>query len=357
VGLRNSARGPVTVRREIDIWSLGCVLSQAASWVVNGVQALEQFRRLRLKAIGNGLDDAAPFHDNGKVLSQIQDWHSYLAKVKRPTDNITTEILEVVSEDMLLDDPSDRKSAQEIWKKLESILEKDSGDDSHLPEAILEHLVQIDADIAEKSTQNTSFESSTDNLSDDSPKSSRSSGRLKLFQTSNRSTLKPMQDSQGQSRAPNPPGANRTHSRAGSFETRPTSGHRGSNLPLVSGAQSQLGASITEESTEHLDSMAPSSSSDRRTPYFKTEKVINECSSTDDIYDITLKALGSPDCRELIKIRDIHDRTLLDLVIQFGRKNNPNQKKVALGLIKLGAKFNLIEAKDRTEYERLKKLT
>ncbi|KAJ8119559.1 hypothetical protein ONZ43_g3515 [Nemania bipapillata] len=59
-----------------DIWSLGCVFSVAATYVVLGKEGVKQYRLLRqsmIEKLGIGIGD--PFHNKEKVLPVVTDWH------------------------------------------------------------------------------------------------------------------------------------------------------------------------------------------------------------------------------------------------------------------------------------------
>lgn len=129
------------VPQSIDIWSLGCVFSIAATWVALGYKGVLVYERLRENAIKDSLgakqqlhnrqnlqdDEKRPeadyFHDGFNVLNAIQHWHNAVRQYLRGTDNITGQVLDLVTDSMLQGNPSHRISATELCNKLTSILD------------------------------------------------------------------------------------------------------------------------------------------------------------------------------------------------------------------------------------------
>ncbi|KUJ18189.1 uncharacterized protein LY89DRAFT_41524 [Mollisia scopiformis] len=106
------------ISRNIDIWSLGCVFSVAATWIVLGSQGISQFRALRAQEIGGrvnlqqllgttskdqvriDIDDF--FHDGSKVLPGVLSWHIFLRTALRTSDQVTSRVLDLVDRRMLV---------------------------------------------------------------------------------------------------------------------------------------------------------------------------------------------------------------------------------------------------------------
>ncbi|KAK7920892.1 hypothetical protein PG985_008914 [Apiospora marii] len=108
--------------QKIDIWSLGCVFSVAATWVVLGCQgvltydklrqnAIEELRKSQAKNIPNTAD---AFHDGQHVLSAVTEWHGYLRTSMRKSDTITSEILDLIDTQMLQSAPHQRLASREL---------------------------------------------------------------------------------------------------------------------------------------------------------------------------------------------------------------------------------------------------
>jgi hypothetical protein len=157
------------VLQTIDIWSLGCVFSIAATWVVLGYQGIRQFWNVREKAIAKInkerssrsalLDVPMPvatagdsFHDGAEVLRDVTSWHSALRSALRATDTITSRVLDLVDEKMLLGDSSKRLKAEEVCQELKRILSQHQAKPRKaMPESIMKSLLEVDEEAPSKS--------------------------------------------------------------------------------------------------------------------------------------------------------------------------------------------------------------
>ncbi|ERF73563.1 hypothetical protein EPUS_07497 [Endocarpon pusillum Z07020] len=147
VAQRSNSRQGKFVRgsRSIDIWSLGCVFSVTATWVVYGNQGLEQFAELRSAAINRISPNRTTsqeagivigsdcFHDGQAVLEDVLHWHKFLRRGIRGSDTITGQVLQLVEEKMLLKDASSRISAQDLCEELQGILQSVQSLHSQIP--------------------------------------------------------------------------------------------------------------------------------------------------------------------------------------------------------------------------------
>jgi hypothetical protein len=81
-----------------------------------GSTGLAKYRQERRKVTGSntGLGDC--FHDGTKVLEIVHYWHERARNTK--PDNITTRVLTMIEDDMLLEDPEARLHALQLWKRL-----------------------------------------------------------------------------------------------------------------------------------------------------------------------------------------------------------------------------------------------
>ena len=144
--------------RSIDIWSLGCVLSVTATWMVFGKTGIEWFDKIRRQAISRIVRNRLPseastsllgrgdyFHDGRDVLRVVCDWHKYLRRGLRPDDKVTPMVLDLVDHDMLIGNPDDRISAHELSNKLQEIKRRyDHDPPSPVDDTIREVLFQVD---------------------------------------------------------------------------------------------------------------------------------------------------------------------------------------------------------------------
>ncbi|KAI5861106.1 hypothetical protein GGS23DRAFT_209034 [Durotheca rogersii] len=104
---------------EVDIWSLGCVFSEAAVWAVCGHKGRERYRESRLQETkridsirGTGFDGC--FHDGIEPLNAVTCIHEHIRRSRQAWDTITPKITQLISESMLLDSMGPRKTAREL---------------------------------------------------------------------------------------------------------------------------------------------------------------------------------------------------------------------------------------------------
>ena len=85
------------------------------------------------------------FHDGREVLDAVINWHKYLRSSLRRTDTLTSRVLDLVDEEMLLG-PADRRiNASDLCSKLDSILEiRPPNSEPQLPDEILVLLGEVD---------------------------------------------------------------------------------------------------------------------------------------------------------------------------------------------------------------------
>ncbi|KAK0114162.1 hypothetical protein ONS95_013663 [Cadophora gregata] len=135
---------PSRVHQTIDTWSLGCVFSIAATWVVLGYQGIRQYNKIRKMAIKKVAVDHESakslassrqhqkaftthgdhFHDGSEVLSAVLNWHTFLRNAVRKNDAITSRVLDLVEQKMLLGDAKSRIKAAQTCDELERILKE-----------------------------------------------------------------------------------------------------------------------------------------------------------------------------------------------------------------------------------------
>ncbi|KAJ9602690.1 hypothetical protein H2200_012884 [Cladophialophora chaetospira] len=119
------------VPQSIDIWSLGCVFSIAATWVALGYNGILGYERLRENAIKTLLSqqdfsdwpEADFFHDGSNVLEAIPHWHDAVRQNIRRTDTLTVQVLDLVTGSMLQGNPKQRITATALCARLNAILD------------------------------------------------------------------------------------------------------------------------------------------------------------------------------------------------------------------------------------------
>lgn len=146
--------------RSIDIWSLGCVFSVTATWVVLGDQGIRQFTTLRERVVREKIEQVKTaqlrndlvtlqpgdyFHDGERVLEVVHNWHQHLRNSARKTDTVTGRLLDLVDGHMLREKAEDRIPAEDLCLKLGAVLEESHQEPiASLPESLQQALVQID---------------------------------------------------------------------------------------------------------------------------------------------------------------------------------------------------------------------
>lgn len=148
------------VTQAIDIWSLGCVFSIAATWVVGGYSTVRDYARVRQKAIEeskkrhrSALADVPAgdlFCDGTTVLDEVGQWHRVLRRTASRADNMTGLVLDIVDQHMLRARPTDRWSCKQLDDALEQIVRDNPVDsNSQLPMSILRALQDINDEAAQ----------------------------------------------------------------------------------------------------------------------------------------------------------------------------------------------------------------
>ncbi|KAF4899595.1 Serine/threonine-protein kinase mph1 [Colletotrichum fructicola] len=144
----NSNSNLPQVDQTSDVWSLGCVLSVAATYVVLGTQGVLIYNRLRRQEIScredNGnIDDT--FHDGSRVLPEVTDWHKYLREATRKTDAFSAAVLDMIDAHMLVK-AGERWTAQQVCAKFAEIFRNSEPQDTEVPDALQEVLQSINSD-------------------------------------------------------------------------------------------------------------------------------------------------------------------------------------------------------------------
>ncbi|KAL8732449.1 MAG: hypothetical protein Q9181_003945 [Wetmoreana brouardii] len=150
------------VSQAIDIWSLGCVFSLAATWAILGFRGVLEYNELRKMANqvkrshqAQRLVDEDPagdqFHDGYRVLESVTCWHEYLRGRLRKCDTISGQVLDLIDKSMLITDPDERIKADDLCSQLHKILVRSSQESmDKVPIGIQRKLKEIDAKVANR---------------------------------------------------------------------------------------------------------------------------------------------------------------------------------------------------------------
>ncbi|KAJ4183440.1 hypothetical protein NW759_017083 [Fusarium solani] len=121
--------GRTHITPKVDIWSLGCVMSEAAIWIKCGRQGLENYRNGRIAETrtlprfgqaGHG----GCFHDGAQALSAVRTTHDWIRN-HCPDDTVTLQVLEMIETSMLVPQ-RDRQDAQMLCERLAKIIQATS---------------------------------------------------------------------------------------------------------------------------------------------------------------------------------------------------------------------------------------
>ncbi|KAL1310564.1 hypothetical protein AAFC00_000843 [Neodothiora populina] len=109
-----------------DIWSLGCIASEAVTWLVNGIDGLEKYRAQRRNETDgiSGLHGRPSFHNGRRKLKIVKDHHRELSNESSRSNQLTLEILRGPIRNMLNSSPPQRPSAQTLYLEIKGIIEK-----------------------------------------------------------------------------------------------------------------------------------------------------------------------------------------------------------------------------------------
>ena len=114
----------LAVKQNVDIWSMGCVLSEAAIWVVRGWNGLDEYRRQRRKETKEvpNFEEGECFHNGVETLAVVREMHRNLHEEIRRADHITQAACSMV-EDMLVESEG-RPNANHLYRKSRRLIEE-----------------------------------------------------------------------------------------------------------------------------------------------------------------------------------------------------------------------------------------
>ncbi|KAK8090362.1 hypothetical protein PG997_005323 [Apiospora hydei] len=98
-----------TVTSTVDIWAFGCIMVEAAVWLVFGEAERRRFRQLRMNETAVSCNDhqalgcSDTFHDGSVVLKCVRGLQDRIEHDCRRSDTITTQIVEYVINSCLID--------------------------------------------------------------------------------------------------------------------------------------------------------------------------------------------------------------------------------------------------------------
>ncbi|KAL8713929.1 MAG: hypothetical protein Q9220_002075 [cf. Caloplaca sp. 1 TL-2023] len=120
-----SASIPTQVQQHVDVWSLGCIFSEAAVWSYSGPDYVMEYERQRRDEVEKilGYRGESIFHDCNSVLPVVLETHQFIRDGQQMIDRITVRILDVVEKRMLLKEDQGRYSAKQVFDQFKQAID------------------------------------------------------------------------------------------------------------------------------------------------------------------------------------------------------------------------------------------
>ncbi|OLN86226.1 Dual specificity protein kinase TTK [Colletotrichum chlorophyti] len=145
--LDNRSKTESRITPESDVWSLGCVFSIAATYVVLGKQGFLIYDQLRRQAFYNATESMSDvFHNGESVLPEVLHWHKYLREAARKTDVFSAPVLDMVDDHMLVAGEK-RWKAKRVFEEFQKILKPIQVSASCVPPELHDMLQSIDLEV------------------------------------------------------------------------------------------------------------------------------------------------------------------------------------------------------------------
>ncbi|KAH8178181.1 protein kinase domain-containing protein [Sarocladium implicatum] len=112
----------------VDVWSMGCVLSEACVWLVAGSRGLDLYEEHRTSEIRQhpkmmDAGHAGCFHDGYSRLKTVDKTHKKVREKLPEYDDVTPRILEMVEKGMLLPTDQARETVLQLHQQLQSFID------------------------------------------------------------------------------------------------------------------------------------------------------------------------------------------------------------------------------------------
>lgn len=144
---RDSQSVPLQITTAVDIWSLGCVFSEAAVWVHDGWSRVKEYRRQRSLEIERetkgGTKGEQIFHWDNRILDTVQKAHQNMLGKTSTSHWVVRELVGQVIHDMLQYGP--RPHADFVFNKAKRIINERA---DHFQFCLVRPNWSIDADNA-----------------------------------------------------------------------------------------------------------------------------------------------------------------------------------------------------------------
>lgn len=105
-------RSPLQVLQSVDIWSMGCIFSEVATWVTEGyLKVLEYRRRRQMEVQDKGGTNEELFYWDCKILETVTKILDEIVANSRLTDYVTPHVVEQIVRWMVVEDAHSRAKA------------------------------------------------------------------------------------------------------------------------------------------------------------------------------------------------------------------------------------------------------
>ena len=112
-------------RQRVDIWSMGCILSEVVTWVTEGWKKLTEYRRRRKAEIGKKSSHSEElFHWDYQILSTVNEIHEEITESSRKHDYVTTPVISRLIKGMLIIEWNLRGPAEFLHAQAKAILQE-----------------------------------------------------------------------------------------------------------------------------------------------------------------------------------------------------------------------------------------
>ena len=119
----NIAKRNLKIKQDVDIWSLGCVLSEVVTWACQGWKKVVLYRQLRSQEVETSTSQREDrFHTDGQLLQAVHDSHLDNKENCRHNDEFTPTITDGLVLEMMQIKSQARPNAQYLYEKSRRIV-------------------------------------------------------------------------------------------------------------------------------------------------------------------------------------------------------------------------------------------
>ncbi|KAK4940175.1 hypothetical protein LTR66_014940 [Elasticomyces elasticus] len=113
----------ITSNQKTDVWSLGCLFSEFAVWMVLGSAKLDEYREdRRQETVIFDVKNSGCFHDGQAGLPCVRLWNSKAIENKRSSDHVTKGILRQMVSEMLYENGDARPTTTQLLTRATDII-------------------------------------------------------------------------------------------------------------------------------------------------------------------------------------------------------------------------------------------